>query len=346
MNVLLTSAGRRSYMIEFFKNALSGQGEVHACNNELSVALIHADKAIISPDIYSNNYIDFLLKYCIKNDIKLVVPLFDLDLPVLSANRKLFEKHGIFLLVSDIGVVNICNDKYMTYLFLKKHNIATPETCLTIDETKKLLKEKKISFPLIVKPRWGMGSICLYQVDSLEELHTVYYKVKNDIFKTYVKYESEKDMYKCVIIQNKLVGQEYGIDVINDLSGNYITSVPKIKISQRAGETDIARVIKHKSLSLFSKKIAHLLKHIGNLDLDCFIANRKIYVLDLNCRFGGQYPFSHFAGINLPVQTIKWLRGEKTDMRLFSFNNDCVFAKDITLTKLEINGRGGCNEKT
>ena len=34
MNILLTSAGRRTYMVEYFKEVLNGNGEVHASNSD------------------------------------------------------------------------------------------------------------------------------------------------------------------------------------------------------------------------------------------------------------------------------------------------------------------------
>ena len=33
MNILLTSAGRRTYLVEYFKEALAGHGKVYASNS-------------------------------------------------------------------------------------------------------------------------------------------------------------------------------------------------------------------------------------------------------------------------------------------------------------------------
>ena len=104
----------------------------------------------------------------------------------------------------------------------------------------------------------------------------------------------------------------------------------------RAGETDTAKVIKHSGLASLGKKLSTLLGHIGNLDVDCFINNGKKYILEMNCRFGGQYPFSHLSGVNLPLQVLIWLEGGTTDMKLFSFAKDIVLAKDISLTNMNI----------
>jgi carbamoyl-phosphate synthase large subunit len=48
------------------------------------------------------------------------------------------------------------------------------------------------------------------------------------------------------------------------------------------------------------------LKHRGNLDVDVIVAeDNEPYILELNCRFGGGYPFSHLAGVNFPKALIE-----------------------------------------
>lgn len=48
MNVLLTSVGRRAYMVKYFKDALGENGQVHVCNSDdKTVAFHYADKFVI-----------------------------------------------------------------------------------------------------------------------------------------------------------------------------------------------------------------------------------------------------------------------------------------------------------
>ena len=74
MNVLLTSVGRRAYMVKYFQEVLAGSGEVHVCNSDdLTVAFHYADYSVITPLIYDDNYIPFLLKYCKENHIDILI---------------------------------------------------------------------------------------------------------------------------------------------------------------------------------------------------------------------------------------------------------------------------------
>lgn len=118
MNVLLTSVGRRAYMVKYFKDALGVDGQVHVCNSDdLTVAFHYADKAVVSPLIYSEEYIPFLLNYCKENKIGALISLFDMDLPVLAKNKQRFEEIGTSVIVSEPELIEICNDKWKTYQF-------------------------------------------------------------------------------------------------------------------------------------------------------------------------------------------------------------------------------------
>ena len=118
MNVLLTSVGRRAYMVKYFKDVLGKDGHVHVCNSDdKTVAFHYADKAVISPLIYNEEYVPFLLNYCKENSIDIIISLFDIDLPILSKNKDKFEKIGTKVIVSNPELIEICNDKWKTYLF-------------------------------------------------------------------------------------------------------------------------------------------------------------------------------------------------------------------------------------
>lgn len=335
MNILLTSVGRRTYLIDYFKEAMCEEGKVFALNNTYTYSLSHADGYVIAPSIYDDNYIDFVIGYCKDNKITAVISLFDIDLPILAKNKSKFENNGIQLLVSDLDVINICNDKWETYKFLKHNKINTPKTFLNIEDALKEIKEKKLDFPLIIKPRWGMGSIGIYKAENMGELKILYKKLTKEIFNTYLKYESSAAKSKCVLIQEKINGEEFGLDVFNDLAGNYITTIAKKKIAMRSGETDIAEIVENDKFIKYAKILSEKLHHIGNLDVDCFVTStKKIYVLELNCRFGGQYPFSHLAGVNFPQQIINWLKGEPTRTNLLTPVIGIKSCKDLTPVKI------------
>ncbi len=329
MNILLTSAGRRSYLVEYFKESLSGKGLVHAGNATLSAALLVADKNVITPLIYDNHYISFLLNYCRQYNISAIIPLIDIDVPILAKSKEMFKSAAIDIVVSDYEIAKICNDKWKTYNLFIKNNIKTPKTYLRLFDAYRALQKKVISFPLVIKPRWGMGSIGLYVAENTNELEILYHKSFNDVKKSYIEYESREDIEHCVLIQEYIEGVEYGLDVINDLKGEYITTFVKRKLAMRSGETDAASTEYNPNLKMLGLKISKLLKHVGVLDVDCFLCEETAFVLEINSRFGGHYPFSHLAGANIPEAIIKWLNNEIPDNRVFRIKYGINGMKDI-----------------
>ena len=53
----------------------------------------------------------------------------------------------------------------------------------------------------MIKPRWGMVSIAVFEADNEQELDVFAEKVRRDIFNSYLKYESAVDEASCVLFQ-------------------------------------------------------------------------------------------------------------------------------------------------
>ena len=104
------------------------------------------------------------------------------------------------------------------------------------------------------------------------------------------------------------------------MKGNLLTIIAMKKIAMRSGETDIADIIENHELTKIGEKISLLSRHIGNLDVDCFLVDDKFYILEMNCRLGGQYPFCHLAGTNFPLAIIKMIQQQVVP-------NDALIAK-------------------
>lgn len=334
MNVLLTSVGRRAYMVKYFKEVLGDRGEVHVSNSDdKTVAFHYADKCTVSPLIYSEEYIPFLLEYCKKNAIGILISLFDIDLPVLARNRELFAEIGTRVIVSDAKLVEICNDKWKTYNFLKENGFNTPKTYLTLQKTMLALESGELKYPIVVKPRFGCGSIALSIAE--DEMALLYYFRRNTraINRSYLKYESAAEDEK-IIYQECLSGQEYGADIINDLGGGLRQVNVRKKIAMRAGETDIAELVDEPKISEELSRLGRITRHIGNMDTDVFLVDGVPYILEMNARFGGGYPFSHMGGCNLPRAIIDWCEGREIENDLLTSKTGITCYKELCLTKI------------
>ena len=326
MNILFTCAGRRTYLLKYFKEQLGGEGKIIASDMQLTApALTAADVKLQVPAVYSDDYIDKTIEICGQNGIDAVICLNDLELPILAENKERFEVIGVKPIVSSKEVIDICFDKYRTAQYVESIGLNSPRTFKSYEEAVNALKNGDLKFPLVLKPRWGSGSIGIEFVNDFEELDEVYSNLLKKIKKTILATASQGDEY--ILIQEKINGQEYGMDVMNDLEGNNRGVSVKKKLAMRAGETDKAQTVDDPSIRAIGKTLGENLRHIGNLDVDVFEKDGKYYVLELNPRFGGGFPFSYEAGVNFPKAIIEWLKGNDIDNSILQPRYGETFAK-------------------
>ena len=171
MNILFSCAGRRRYLLKYFKKELSQGDKIIATDMQSSApALTEADIVEIVPAVYAENYIDVLKEICIKHCIDAIISLNDLELPILANNKNKFEEIGTRVIVSSMDVIDICFDKYKTAEFISKIGLKSPKTYISYEEALLALKSGVLNFPVIIKPRWGSGSIGIEIAFDFEDL--------------------------------------------------------------------------------------------------------------------------------------------------------------------------------
>lgn len=335
MNILFTCAGRRTYLLKYFKDNVDRGDKIIATDMQLSApALQMADVKLQVPSVYDSKYINILVSICKQYNANALISLNDLELPILSANKALFQEIGVQVIVSSQNVIDICFDKYKTHQYVESLGLKSPITFIDLNEAKSALANNEIHYPLVLKPRWGSGSIGIEFVYDEEDLDIVYYLLLKKIRRSILNEASVDE--KCILIQEKIQGNEYGLDVMNDLEGNNVGVSVKHKLAMRAGETDKAITVNNKEVYKIGKTLGENLKHVGNLDVDVMQRSEKDYcVLELNPRFGGGFPFSYEAGVNFPKAIISWLKGETVDPSILKPEIGKMFAKNDFLMEIK-----------
>lgn len=315
MNIIITNVGRRGYLVDYFKSIPGMTGRVYTadCDNTASGLYGNNDGHFILPRPLDDEkkYVDELIEVCKKYNIDIVIPVIDPEIYILSGYKELFTKNEIRVIVSDRRVLDICFDKVKMNQFLDRINIPYPITFSNLITFKYALDEGKINFPVVLKPILGSGSIETYFVDDYEKLKLLY--------------------HEGMIIQEKLNGTEYGVDIFNSFDGRPIRCVIKQKISMRSGETD--KCISVHNLEIQNKivKVALELGHIGNLDCDVIISNEIPYLIDMNPRFGGGYPATHAIGVNLVEILYKLLEGKEVYADIGNYTDNILVMKEIAV---------------
>jgi len=285
VTVLFSAIGKRGYMVDFFRKNLPkgsrciGTSDRHSCDTEYTPAFFHCDEHYLLPHIADEKeYVDALVEVCQSESVDMLFSFYDFDGYILSRYLERFEKAGVRAVVSSPRVQAVCFDKIETYRFLKQNGFDTPWT-LSADDFK---LHNLSSYPVVVKPRFGFGSQKLNIAHSKEEVEF------------FLRYHEDEEM----IVQQMLLGDEYSFDVLNDFDARYVAACLKRKMKMRSGETDQGFTEHNGEVLKWAEKLAQSLGHIGPLDVDLFLQDGKVYILEMNPRFGGGYPVTHFAGID------------------------------------------------
>lgn len=325
MNVLITCAGRRSYLVEWFRAAVGPGGRVVAANSFAeSTALAVADVAIVAPPLADPGYVDFLLDVCRREAIGLVVPVFDPELPVLARVRDRFAAAGVTVAVSSPEVIAACQDKLTTGSVATGAGLSSPRTTLDPVAAAEWLASGVER--VFVKPRRGTGSILTWSTGDRDEVAWLQRKVQRELPSTYLA--------DGVVLQEGLAGVEHGLTVVNDLEGRVRAVLVDRKVAMRAGETDVAETVRGARLEAAGRALGEELGHVGALDVDVFVDGDVVSVLDLNPRLGGNYPFCHIAGADVPTAYVRWAAGQPVDDALFEMTSGVIGLKAIQLLEL------------
>ncbi len=217
-NVLISSAGRRVSLLRSFRDALRAaglDGRVIATDASRASSAFHeADDGVVVPRCASDDFVPAMLDVCAEQDIRLVVPTIDPELPVLAAHRAEFRARGVVVAVSDPGTVAIGSDKVLTHDWLVAEGFPTVQQT---DPATVRSAPERWPFPLIVKPRRGSASIGVAVVADLEELDVA---------------TRRGDM----VVQTVAAGHEYTVDAYVDASATVVEVIPRRRLEVRGGE--------------------------------------------------------------------------------------------------------------
>jgi len=233
-------------------------------------------------------YIQTLAGICAQERVRLLFPLIDTDLLVLSQSRSAFEAVGTTAVVSDPGLVSLALDKAMTSQFFSAHGVATPRVFDT-----HTIAWGDLAYPLFLKPRDGSASQGAVKIRDERELR---------FFLDYIPRP---------MLQEFVQGREVTLDILFDDSGRVRCIVPRMRMEVRSGEVSKALVVDDPRLLDEAWRVAGLLPGArGCINMQCFAAAQgEITFVEINPRFGGGVPLSLQAGADFPRWIIQMSRG-------------------------------------
>ena len=280
MNILLIYPGRREYLVKYFLDlSTKYKSKIFIIDSNKFIPSFLVSKEtrnFVSPKCRKkSNFQSFLRNFVKKNKIKIIFPLSEHELKILATEKSFYDKLNVKIIVSDSKVIDICQNKIKTFNFLKKFKINTPNIYK--------LSNIKHHLPVIMKRVDGYSSRDQRIIDNKKLIPS---KLdKKFFFQKYYNF------------------QEYGMDILNDLKGNFIHCTVRKKISIRAGD-------------------------------DFLYNGKKFYILDFNPRFGGGYPFTHEFGFNYieKILSLISLKKQIYNLKHYKYKKN-FFSKGISIYK-------------
>jgi carbamoyl-phosphate synthase large subunit len=232
--------------------------------------------------------VEEFLAWCVRENVKLVVPARHNDLPALAAARERFAAAGIALIVSSRECVELCLDKTAVHAWLARGGFPLPEQTSVAELERSSLRD---AFPLIAKDPAGSGSKGVRLCGSAADLAGV---------------------PPHWLVQRIALGSEFTINVYVDRAGRSACEIPHERLLVGEGEVVRGRTARVPELMTLARRIAESLPGArGPLNIQIFWeAQAKLAtVIEINPRFGGGYPLAHRAG----GRFTDWLLAEYLD---------------------------------
>lgn len=330
--ILIGSADRRMYLREWFEQALIDlgmRGEVHITETKPHSATFSSARfSHLLPQLQDRSYGVEFLRLCHTLKPNLFFTVNDLELGLLATSGIQERVRALGTVVLGLGKErhSLVHDKFRMFKALRAEGIMTAPTAL-LSQPDEVDKIRRRAQNFIIKDRFGSGSSGLVRFSAQDW--------ESEVEKALCRVAREGQgngygAHALLIVQPEIDGTEYGVDIVAPIvAGSHKVGVlVRQKLAMRDGETDQAVTVGTADFMAMSNSIYSWLQHSGLADLDVMVtADGTQYVLDVNPRFGGGYPFSHLAGANVPALFLAQLVGKRgTDLERFLDYEPGVFS--------------------
>ncbi|MGC8823924.1 MAG: ATP-grasp domain-containing protein [Bacteroidales bacterium] len=278
LNILFLGGARRTSLAERFIGAGKKLGKkVDIFSYELmsEVPLIAvARKIIIGKRWNDPQILDHLKSIIADNNIHIVLPFVDPAVEVLARLKTEYHRHDLAVPVSDLTVAQTFFDKVCAQQWFIKHGFPVPEA--------------KDSYPIIAKPRKGSAAKGLAILQNDQQKATFFQNHSPDDY----------------LLQAYLEADEYTVDAYVSIHERKILGmVPRQRIEVFNGEVIKSVTVRDEEILSCSEKILMSAPFEGPITLQ-YLRERKtgkLYIMEINPRFGGGVINSIEAGFDIPL---------------------------------------------
>ena len=256
-----------------------------------SSALKVVDRSYVIPKFVEQECVERIRIICEKEKISAILPMTNKAIAFMDKNRNWFGKGDLSLYLADSPVIQTCNDKRRLANFFSQNNISSPELVSP--------DQPFPGFTLIAKEPCGEGGKNCFKIENQTDLDFYSKKLPNHIFQRFVQ------------------GREFSIDWFSDKKGFPVVTVPRERLTIRAGEVMTSRIEMASDIIESAKKVGTLLQLRGPANLQGILEESgKFLFTDVNLRFGSGAVHTIHAGADIPGMILQEIIGESVDKKL------------------------------
>ncbi|UCD30374.1 MAG: ATP-grasp domain-containing protein [Planctomycetota bacterium] len=304
MHILILDQGRQALPI---MRALK-QARHHVtivCGHKLSEGYFsrYADCRLIWPDYFHDpgGFTERLFDYVKRNSPDATLALGDISVGIVARNKPALTRYTK-VAVPDEDIWEQAADKGKTMGFCMAHDIPCPISYLPDEEDLENIIAKA-SFPVMVKPRRGIGAIGLHKIDTPQDLRR--------------HYRTLKERFGELIIQEfiPLEGGQYQAEAFLDTDSRMKVCmvISKPRFFPVTGGTSTANMTIHRpDIQENVRRLLEGIHWMGAADVDLIHDPRDNTpkILEINPRVTAGIKIGFAAGINYADLQIRLINGQ------------------------------------
>jgi len=279
--------------------------------NAAAPALSDADLAAVVPPIADERYPEAMAGLCERWGVDLAISLNDYELSTWTgAMDSVFASLGVRVLGVRPRAQRVVEDKFLYSSFFQTHGLDVPRTWLGSEVVSQDPRAETGEDAFVIKNRFGSGSAGLRRTTRTRLRADVISSARTATNRDGTAPRDGENALELIVVQPLVLGREYGVDVINDFEGNFAGALAREKLRMRSGETDQAVSVPSSGFQEAAARLSSAIGHTGLVDVDVILDQEgRQWLIDVNPRFGGGYPFSHLAGADVPACYLAWHLG-------------------------------------
>ena len=333
--ILLSSAGRRPYLVRWFREALAMHGitgrVIVADVNPRCPARAVADSFVLAPRVTDPAYEDWLRSTVDASGVRLALSVNDFELSTWAT----LESPPAALVALDGPMQRVVEDKLSSADAVRAVGVDVPRTWVASEVLDVAGFPPDVPEAFVVKSRFGSGSVGLRFADRRGLAGAIAAASGEVLDRIGARVDDDRRALEHVIVQERIQGTEFGVDVVDDLDGRFAGCFARRKLSMRHGETDEAVTVDATPFAASAAALAGLTRHRGLIDTDVMVdRDGRAWLIDVNPRFGGGYPFSHVAGAHAPAAMVAWALGREVEPGWLESRPGVASAKSIDVVEV------------